>query len=360
MPGERPVGAVEAADVVPEAGEGEPDDVGAVLEDHVAVDAHGRIEGHGLGQRHLHVVAVQHQSLVEDLDLLRRTQVVDPDAPFGAHSRPLVGPGSTASTKTSMVPPHTAGLQERKSSVRSTVDALGLPGLQHPPRRLDDLGFAAPSAHGAGEPALGVHQQARADLPGRGAAGGHHGGQGAGRPRSRASRRASVSTRSSWWVIFLRVSVSSAALPSPKKRSATRSRSRSDAPEPPRCTFTSSAATATAISSGVSAPMSRPDRARGSRPAARGGSRPRGAARRWPAPACGSRSYRCRRAPGPPAARARGSRSRTCGRGSPAGRGCCAWMGTSREGVGEVRPDDPVCVGEALPRGEVRPVVQDP
>ena len=73
------IGTVEPSDVVPEAGEGEPDRIRPCLEHHFSVNADGRVERDVLGEGHLDFPLVQDQALLEDLLAVRGAEVVDPD-----------------------------------------------------------------------------------------------------------------------------------------------------------------------------------------------------------------------------------------------------------------------------------------
>ncbi len=82
-PGEPPVGPVEASDVVPGAGEGEPDGEGAFLQEDPAVDGHRLVELHGLGEGDDDVLPPQDDPLVVDAQVVGEAPVVDRDSRDG-------------------------------------------------------------------------------------------------------------------------------------------------------------------------------------------------------------------------------------------------------------------------------------
>src|SRR5690606_39233056 len=110
----------------PAAGEGEPDGARPRLQDRPAVRADRRLEVERVRDRDDHVLALEHDPLVEDLLVGGEPEIVDA-YPAGAAHPPAEERRCTGSTKTSMTPPHTAGLHDIRSSVRSTRTRSGTP-----------------------------------------------------------------------------------------------------------------------------------------------------------------------------------------------------------------------------------------
>src|SRR5690606_38433004 len=95
---------------------------GSRLEQRALAGHHRPIQLERPRHRDDHVLTPEDDPLLEDLLVVGETTVVDAGVLGGAHAS-----GDTGSTKTSMIPPQTAGLHENRSSVRSTRTRSGTP-----------------------------------------------------------------------------------------------------------------------------------------------------------------------------------------------------------------------------------------